>query len=305
MSEGSVGKNQFEQFSDAMSTSAETAGRSVVMVNARRRMPASGIAYTDNLILTADHVLEKEEDITVMLPGADELVPAVIAGRDPARDIALLRLEEARLTPAVKADAPARVGQLVLALARPDGSLQASLGVVSAAGGPVHLRRGRVLEQYIRTDAIPFPGFSGGPLVDASGRVLGLNTSGLNTGTLISIPTAVVWEAAANLAEHGAIRRGYLGIRSQVVRLSETQRQNLPGQQAIGLLVVSLEENSPAERGGLMVGDIITAIAGQPIQDHDDLQVHLGPKSIGAPLQVDILRGGSLTNVQVTIGERN
>ena len=134
------------------------------MVAARRRMPASGIAYDGEFILTADHVVERDEDIHVTLPDGTRL-EASVAGRDAGSDLALLRLEKAVASPAEPALERPRIGQLALALGRPstDG-IQASLGVVSAVGGQWRTGRGGMLEGYLRTDTIPYPGFSGGPL---------------------------------------------------------------------------------------------------------------------------------------------
>jgi len=303
MSATSTGQNDLQVFSDALVAAVESGAKSVVLVNARRRQSGSGIAYAGDLILTADHILEREEDIQVILPD-DRVVTATIAGRDPGRDMALLRLAEAQAEPAQVMQEPARVGQIVLALGRPDrAGIQASMGVISAVGGPVRIGRGSVLEQYLRTDTIPYPGFSGGPLIDGRGQVLGLNTSGLSAGSLITIPAKVAWQAAASLAAHGHIRQGYLGIRSQTVSLSESQAKALGREQNTGLLLVGLAPGGPADRAGWMVGDIIAGIGSEPVRDHDDLQGFLGSDSIGQTLQVQILRGGSQIAVPVTVGE--
>jgi len=289
--------------SDALARAAEIAGRSTVLVDARQRMPASGIAYTSELVLTADHVIEREEEIRVLLPNGQP-VPASIAGRNPIRDIALLRLSQAVATQAVSADQPARIGQIALALGRPEPSgIQASLGVISAMGGPVRLGHGGLLEQYIRTDTIPFPGFSGGPLINIRGQILGLNTSGLSMGTLLTIPVSIAWQAAASLAAYGHIRRGYLGIRSQAVNLSPAQVESLNRDQKTGLLIVNVEDGSPAAMAGLVTGDLLVGISSKQVRDHEELQIHLEGDSIGRTLPVDILRGTTLTTFMVVIGE--
>jgi len=296
--------NTLTALSDAMVAAVEKAGAATVAVNARRRMPASGVVYSPDLVLTADHVVEREDDISVTLPDGST-VPATIAGRDPSSDLALLRLDIPAAASAEKASAPARVGQLVLALGRPgsDG-IQASLGVISAIGGPVRTGRGGLLEQYLRTDAIPYPGFSGGPLVDASGRVAGINTSGLARGASLTIPAALAWGLADTLAKHGHIRRGYLGVRSQPASITTAQQSSLGREQGSGLLLVGVESGSPAEAGGLLVGDIIVAIAGQPVSDPDELAASLAGPVVGVPTPVEVLRGGRLETIAVTIGER-
>jgi S1-C subfamily serine protease len=293
--------NSLVALSDAMAEAVERAAAFTVMVNARRRLPASGILYSPGLILTADHVVEREDDIQVYLATGDE-GRAAVAGRDPGSDLALLRLESAGGTAAEATPQDPRVGQLALALGRPGkNGIQASLGVVSALGGPLRTGRGGLIDRYLATDAIPYPGFSGGPLIDASGRVLGINTSGLARGSSLAIPSDLAWSVAASLAEHGHIRRGYLGLRTQPVRLPTGVAEQEP---STGLLIVGIEEDSPAEKGGLMVGDILTRLAGKPISDHDDLLSQLSTALVGQATQVAVLRGGQPLEMSVIVGER-
>jgi S1-C subfamily serine protease len=290
--------------SESMANAVEKAGAATVLVDGRRRMPASGVAFAPDLILTADHVIEREEDIPVVFPDGSQLA-ARLAGRDSGSDLAVLRLSTAAAAVAETAPQEARIGQLVLSLGRPSREgVQASLGVISAVGGPVRTGRGGLLERYLRTDAIPYPGFSGGPLVDAAGRVVGLNTSGLARGASLAIPASLAWQIAASLAEHGSVRRGYLGVRSQPVMIPAAQQKALGRQQATGLLLVGIEEHSPAEAGGLMVGDILTGLAGQPVTDPDELLARLTGEIVGRSTPVEVLRGGQLSLITVTIGER-
>ena len=219
--------NPLNELSEAMVAAVEKAGAATVLVDARKRFPASGIAIAADLILTADHVVERDDDIKVLLPDGTELA-ASLAGRDPGSDLAVLRLERPAASPAEAAPEEARVGQLVLALGRPSPEgIQASLGVVSAIGGPVRTGHGGLLERYLRTDATPYPGFSGGPLVDTAGRVVGLNTSGLGRGAALTIPAALAWGIASTLAKHGHVRRGFIGVRSQPVAIAIAQQKAL------------------------------------------------------------------------------
>ena len=298
------GNNILSKLSDAMANAVEVAGAGTVMVNGRRRLPASGIAFASDLILTANHVLEREEDIPVILPDGSEF-SSRLAGRDPGSDLAVLRLEKSVAALAIPASEEAHVGQIVLALGRPSpNGIQASLGVVSAIGGPVRTGRGGLLERYIRTDAIPYPGFSGGPLVDSSGKVLGMNTSGLSRGASLVVPAGLAWQLAESLAKHGSVRRGYLGVRSQPVEVSAAQQEALGRQQEGGLLLVNVEKRSPAEAGGLMVGDILVGFNGQAVTDPDELFVLLAGEVVDRPIQLEVLRGGQPTQITVTIGER-
>jgi S1-C subfamily serine protease len=290
--------------SDAMAEAVARAGSSTVLVSARRRFPASGIVYATDLVLTADHVIEREDDITVKTPDGVE-ISATLVGRDPGTDLALLRLSRSVASIAQPAATEARVGQFVLAVGRPTSEgIQASLGVVSSIGGPLRTGRGGLLERYLATDAVPYPGFSGGPLVDAAGQVVGVNTSGLARGTSLAIPASLAWQTAAALAKNGRVRRGYLGIRSQPVELPASSRKALGREQASGLLLVGIEDHSPASDAGLMIGDILVGMAGQSVSDPDELLSRLSGSQVGSALAVEILRGGQLTTITVTVGER-
>ena len=290
-------------FSNGLTAAVEKAGASTILVDARKRYPASGIAYAADLVLTADHVVTREDDIKVLLPDGQSLA-ASVAGRDPGSDLAILRLSEKALTPAPTSQ-EAKVGQLVLALGRPNSAgMQASWGIVTAISGPARTARGGMLDQYIQTETTPYPGFSGGPLINTEGQVLGLNTSGLTRGSSLTIPVSVAWRVAEALAAHGSVKRGYLGVRTQPVELPETVRQALNREQDHGLLVVWLEEGGPAQTGGLFVGDILVAAGGQSLGDADDLFSALGSETVGRTTSIEVLRGGRLETVQVTVGER-
>jgi S1-C subfamily serine protease len=162
--------------------------------------------------------------------------------------------------------------------------------------------RGPRLERYIQTDATAYPGFSGGPLIDARGNVLGIMTTGLARGAALAVPAELAWRAAKNLEERGSVRRGYLGILSQPVRLPDGQRVGLT--QRGGLLVVGVEEGSPAGRGGLIIGDILATLEGQPVEDTEDLLVLLTGERVGREVEAGVIRGGELRTLRVTVGER-
>ena len=295
--------NTLGEFSNGLVAAVEKAGTSTILVDARKRYPASGIAYAEDLVLTADHVVTREDDIKVLLPDGKSL-PATIAGRDPGSDLAVLRLAEKALTPAKTSDS-IKIGQLVLALGRPNSAgMQASWGIVTAISGPTRTHRGGLLDEYVQTETTPYPGFSGGPLVNTEGEVLGLNTSGLTRGSSLTIPVKVAWRTADALAKHGSVKRGYLGVRTQPVDVPEAARQALKREQTHGLLVLWLEEGGPAEKSGLLVGDILVAISGQPVGDADDLFAALNDDTVGKSIAVEVLRGGRPETVTVTVGER-
>jgi S1-C subfamily serine protease len=299
----STTSSSFAALSDGVVQAVRKAEAFTVLVDARRHIPASGVAYAADLVLTADHAVEREENIRIVLPDG-RTVSAALTGRDPSSDLALLRLAEPILIPAERAEGEGQVGQLAVTVARPSTEgAQAGLALISAAGGPVRTRSGGQLKRYFRLDATPYPGFSGGPLVDAQGRVLGVNTSGLSSSAFLAIPAGLAWEIAAALEQHGHIKRGFLGIRSQPVALSEALQGSLGREQSSGLLLVSVDEGSPAAQGGLMVGDILTGIDNHVISDPDDLLVALGDLG-GKTAAVTFLRGGQPHTVSLKVGER-
>ncbi len=290
-------------FSNGLTEAVERGGTSTVLVDARKRYPASGIALAEDLVLTADHVVTREDGIKVLLADGRSF-GATIAGRDPGSDLAVLRLPEKALTPARTSDT-VKVGQLVLALGRPNNAgVQASWGIVTAISGPTRTFRGGMLDEFIQSETTPYPGFSGGPLINTDGEVLGLNTSGLTRGASLTIPVKVAWRTGEALAQHGTVKRGYLGVRTQPVEIPEVSRQALQREEAQGLLVLWLEEGGPAATGGLLVGDILVSINGQPLADSDDLFSALGSDTVGKSVAVEVLRGGRPETVTVTVGER-
>ncbi|HXF86283.1 MAG TPA: S1C family serine protease [Anaerolineales bacterium] len=292
-----------KEFSNGLIKAVEKGSDSTLLVDARKRYPASGIAYAEDLVLTADHVVTREENIQVLSP-TGKLLNATLAGRDPGSDLALLRLTEKALTPA-KTSNEIQVGQLVLALGRPtEKGVQASWGIITATGGPVRTFRGGLLNEYIQSETKNYPGFSGGPLINTEGEVLGINTSGLTRDSLLTIPVKVAWRIAEALARHGAVKRGYLGVRTQPVEIPEASRKALKREQQSGLLILWLEEGGPAHKSGLLVGDILVAVGGQIVEDTDDLFAALNSETVGKAIAVEVLRGGKPETIQVTVGER-
>lgn len=303
------GKNRsgLGALSDELAGLVEVAGAWVVTVEGRRRLGATGIVWPEGsgTVVTADHVLERDEEIRVVLPDGTG-AQASIVGRDPGTDIAVLRLEAGVPAPAPLAALDSlRVGHLVLAVGRPrPGAPQASIGVVSALGGPWQTARGGRVEGYVRSDVTLFPGFSGGPLVDVAGRVVGLNSWYLARGRELAIPAAFVGVVARALLSHGRVRRGYLGITSQAVPLSDAIRAQHGLTQRAGLMVVGVEAESAAARGDLLMGDVVLAIGGQTVEDAGDLRAALSADAVDRPVVVRLLRGGEVKELTVTPTER-
>lgn len=294
-----------QQVSEALAATVDAVGASIVRVEARQRLAATGIVWSpDGLIVTAHHVVEHDDAIQVGLADG-QTVPALLVGRDPTTDLAVLRVETSAITAPVwlEPDMPGvRVGHFVLALGRPGQTVQATLGIVSALGASWRTPAGGQVERYLQTDVVMYPGFSGGPLVDMSGRVVGLNTSALLRGLSVTIPSPTVRHVVDMLVKHGRVRRGYLGVSTQAVRLPTALAQQV-GQET-GLLLITVETGSPAEQAGLLLGDVLVALAGTPVRHADDLLVILGPERIGTPVPVRLIRGGQLQEHSVSIGER-
>jgi S1-C subfamily serine protease len=295
-----------QDVSNALAQTVETVGPGVVRVEARRRLAASGVVWAaDGLIVTANHVVRQDENIGLGLAGGQG-TSAQVVGRDPTTDLAVLRADTKNLVKPTWAQAGAptmAVGHLVLALGRPGKTVQATLGIISALSEDGwRTPAGGLLDRYLQTDVVMYPGFSGGPLVDVNGQVLGLNTSALLRGISLTVPGTSIGKVVETLLTHGRVRRGYLGISVQPVRLPETLKQQL--NQEVGLLLVAVEEDGPAGKAGLVLGDTIVTLDGSAVSSYDDLVTLLGADRVGAEVPLRIVRGGQVQDMKVVIGER-
>lgn len=297
-------------FSDQLAGVVARIARSTVTVAARPRQSATGILWNagqETIILTADHVVETEDDITVRLPDGRE-AKAQLIGRDPGTDLAALRLSGVELgseSVAAEVAEGVKVGHLVLAIGRPgaDGP-RVSFGAVSAVDGPRRSWQGSEIEGVIYPDVTFYPGFSGGPLVDLAGRVVGLNSSHLTRANAAAIPVATLRRVATTLLTHGRVKRGYLGVSTQPVPLPQALAQKLGVSQETALLVASVEQGSPAEKAGVLLGDLLVSVGGQPATQVEALRAQLGPDKLGQTVALKLLRGGEPRDVSVTVGER-
>ncbi len=290
-------------FSDELAGLAERAAPSIVRVDGRPRLSASGIIFSnDGVVVTAHHVLEREEDIQVGLADG-RVVGAKLIGRDPANDLAALRLEgEAVAAGTWAALSSLRVGHLVLALGRPGKSVFATLGVVSSLEESWRTPAGGRMSAYLQTDVVMYPGFSGGALVDAEGNFVGMNTSGILRGASLTIPADTIRQVMEMLLQHGRVRRGFLGLTAQPARLPRPMAEKLS--QDIGLLLISVEPGGPADQAGLMLGDTLVGVGSLPVRHLDDLMAALGPETVGQRVRARLIRGGQERELEVTIGER-
>jgi len=297
----STSTSPLADLSDALAAAVASTAPSLVRVEARRRMPASGLVWSaDGIVVTAHHVVRRDDSIAVGLDG--DSVPATLVGRDPSTDIAVLRVEGGLPGAAATAwddgDAPA-VGQMALAVGRPGRSPQAALGLVSAVGGAWRTGAGGAIDRWLRADVVMYPGFSGGALVSARGTALGMLTSGLARDAALAVPPATLRRVVADILAHGSVRRARLGVGVQPVRLPAALAATL-GQET-GVLIVSVEDDSAAARAGLHLGDTLTALDGQPLRDLDDLMDALSGDRIGREVSASIVRGGAVETVLVTL----
>ncbi|GIK67677.1 MAG: serine protease [Chloroflexota bacterium] len=291
------------ELSNAMAAAVENVGASLVRVEGRKRMSATGVVWnSDGVIVTASHVVTRDEELHIGLPNG-ETVSATLVGRDPTTDVAVLRSNAKNLSvPNWTGGDSLKVGHLVLALGRPGQNVLATLGVISSIAEEWHTPAGGKIDYYLQTDVTMYPGFSGGPLVGVGGEIYGINSSTLLRGVSVTIPTTTIAPIVDTLLKHGKLRRGYLGVGSQPVRLPATLEQQL-GQET-GLLLVAVEPNSPAEKGGLMLGDVIVALDGHPVRVPDELLAGLTGDKVGKDAKIKLVRGGQIHEVTVTVGER-
>ncbi|MFZ1595357.1 MAG: trypsin-like peptidase domain-containing protein [Anaerolineae bacterium] len=297
-----------QDFSDALALTVEGTGPAVVRVEARRRLPATGIVWSAaGVIVTAHHVVEQDDHVGIGLHDGSTL-SARLLGRDPTTDVAVLQAQigqgQLPLTVPTWADpADLRVGHLALALGRPGQRVLATFGIISALGEGWRTPAGGEVDHYLQSDVVMLPGFSGGPLVDAAGHIIGMNTSAMLRGVSLTIPAPTLRRVVETILSHGHVRRGYLGVSAQAARLPALLAQQL--QQESGLLLGSVEADGPADKAGLFMGDTLISLDNQPVRHLDDLMALLTGERVGRPLSARIVRGGQVQTLDVVIGERS
>jgi S1-C subfamily serine protease len=292
--------------SDQLADAAATAGDSIVAVHARPRLPSTGIHWKDGVIVTTDGTLRRETDISVTLADGRKL-PATIAGRDRRTDLAVLKIATGSLPTARLGDpASLRPGHLVLGLARlGEGGPRVSFGAVSAVGGRWRCWKGGELDRLLQSNLALYPGFGGGPLVDAAGQIHGINSGGLSRAFATTIPVETVNRVAGQLLERGYVARGWLGAAMQPVRFNPAAQRRLGLDSDSGLVILSVEPDGPAAGSGLLVGDVIVKLGGRPIENVEALVDALGANDVvGRTFNLDLVRGGERIKADVLIGER-
>jgi len=280
--------------STALADAVAAAAPSVIHVR-RGRGGGTGLAIADDLVVTSS--FHAADDAELGVPGGDgELAtrPAELVGRDPGTDLALFRVPGGGLTPARLRELDGvRVGQLALALGRPGRSVRASLRAIGVLGPALRTPWGGQLDRYVETDRALPRGFAGGPLVDASGAVLGLGTRTLIRGADLAVPTATIRRVVAELLAHGGVRHGYLGVSAYPVTVDDEA----------GALIASVDAAGPAAAAGLLVGDVILRLAGAPTRGPDGLRAALWDRP-GAEVEIALRRAGQPLTVTVALGAR-
>jgi S1-C subfamily serine protease len=299
-------ENPLNTLSTELAKVTDELSASIVAVHARPYYSSSGVHWRPGLIVTAEHTVRREEDIQVTLADG-RTVSATLAGRDPGTDVAVLTVE-GMSSPTVETshNEPLQVGHLALVLGRSrERGLSASLGILSAVSGAWRTWRGGRLDQYVRLDVKLYPNSSGGAVVDSHGRVLGIATSALSPIAGLAVPAATINRVTDRLLAKGHVVRGYLGIGLQPISIPDDLRTRLSVSNRGGLIVLSVEPGGPADTAGVLIGDVLLALDGLPLEGIDDLQSVLDSESVGKTARARILRGGALAELTIVVGERS
>jgi S1-C subfamily serine protease len=288
--------NELTTFSSELADVVATAAGAVVAVDARPRFGSSGVLWRPGIVVTAEHTVRREEEITVTLPDGAS-VPATVAGSDPGTDLAVLKVDaHSAGTPVVAAAEPAP-GNLALSIGRsPDSGANATMGIVSAVSGSWRTWRGGRLDRYIRLDLTLYPSSSGGLVVNTRGEAIGIATSALSRIAGLAIPASTVNRVLEEILSRGRVARGYLGVGLQPVELPDHHK---------GLIVLSLEPDGPAAQAGVLIGDVLVSLGGTAVDDTDEIQTVLEKHTLGQTIPAGLVRGGVALNIGIVIGERS
>lgn len=301
---GSTGKEIWESISDHAGKLAEQTGKAIVAVSAGHRVAASGTHWGHGVIVTASHLVRRATEVDVTLPD-NKIVRGTVVGRDSTTDIAAVRLDSDAALATLLHGLDAKVGELVLAVARSRrGELSASAGIVARVGGPWQSWRGGRIDRLLRPDVRLYPGQSGSALVNGRGELLGINTVVLARESVITLPTETVDRVVNELLGHGHVQRPYLGVAMQEVALPPEWRTGAASDQESGLLVMHVALDAPAKRAGINLGDVIISADSKPVEGVRQFHQLLLEKATGEVLRLHIARGGGFTEAEVTLGDR-
>jgi S1-C subfamily serine protease len=294
-----------------LADAVEKASVWTVTVQTGREYPSSGVLYGPGRVITAAHLVENLDADDTLTVSVGDGAPrnAAVRGIHPGYDLALVEFEPVNAENTMRyakqnaRSEAARTGELVLALARPTNEgIQSSLGVINVASGTYRPWHGPGIDGVMRSDASRFPGYAGGPLIDVDGSFIGINVYGMRRQSSLTVPAALLEAMMPDLEAGKVYEAGYLGVRSQVADLSSDRANELG--RSTGLLIVGVEEESPATDGGLLVGDIIVALDKKEVIDHGSLLEALGATTAEQTVSASVVRGGELQSLPVIIGAR-
>ncbi len=293
------------ELSNALAQATERAAASAVAVHSEPRGSSSGVVWRSGIIVTAEHALRRDEEIQITLPDG-HVIAASLVGRDPSTDLAVLKCAEATGAVAAFGDVAAlKPGNLTLVVGRTRASGPvAALGVVSLVAPERRTWTGAALAPYIRLDVALQPTAIGGAVVDAQGRIVGIATPRFARFGALAIPAPAVDRVVDTLLKKGHIPQGYLGVGLQPVRLPDALRQSLQRSEKTAAIVLEVEAESPAHKVGIVIGDILIALAGRSIARLEDVHSQLHGEAIGKPLALKFVRGGATQEVNIVVGER-
>jgi S1-C subfamily serine protease len=294
--------NPLAALSDTTAKLVEGAASSIVSVHGGSRWHSSGIHWRSGIIVTAEEVLERDENIQLTLPGG-QTIDASLVGRDPSTDVAVLRFQPDGLPTAASASASLRTGEAIFAVGSHEGTALAAFGIVALAGGAWRSSRGGTIDNFIRLDLALNPVAEGGVLIDVQGRVLGMTVLGPRRRAL-AIPTSTIERAVNQLLARGHVFRGYLGAGLRPLKGEVRQDSSPTSSSGRGVLVIDVDPEGPSKRAGLFVGDIIISWNGNPIDRVRDVMHRLGPESVGTSVDLGLIRGGVSATLRLIIAER-
>ena len=285
-------------FSNELADTVERTGSSVIAVPEGGRVGVSGTVWREGMAITAAHTIHGLDEVAVVLPSGKE-VKATVAGRDHGTDIAVLKLPDSAQGTTQADASQVRPGEIVLTIGRRgmDG-LAVAHGLIGAVGGPWRTFTGARVDRWLSLALDPFPGFSGGPVVNARGEVLGMAVSGRRRSAVV-ITAVTVNRVVDQILQHGRIRRGFIGVAVQPVAFPQGSSQSVGINVERGLLVTSVASGGAAEEAGIMLGDVIATIEGEPIRSARDLQWVLDGESVGKSIVLEVIRGGQLLKISV------
>jgi S1-C subfamily serine protease len=302
------GANNLSDFSAQITKAVATAAESIAAIDARPRVATSGVLWREGIVVSTNHTIQRDEEIVVTF-GDGRTTRATLVGRDAGTDLAVLKLTDEEISKTLKAaeivgTSEIKVGNIVLAVGRTGKDATASFGIVGQTGGAWRTWRGDEIERFINLDARIILGFSGGALINADGKILGINTSAFGRGLALTIPSETVNRVVDALVSKGKISRPYLGIGTQAVTITENLREKLNLKQPSGLMMLSVEQAGAAEKAGVLIGDVLLSLDDKPTLEPSDVQAALWGREAGHRVRAKILRGGEITEIEIILGER-